>query len=539
MRAYGAGSGSSWNARALVVPQASTLAQGAGAESVRGLMNFRTSRGAYAWVLGLVLVACSDSEGSNRNNNGGEQSGNAGTGGNGTSGTSTGGNGTGGNGAPSAAAIQMRFAAPAAPAGGTNDLLAFSGGGARRPGLESLKYSIQSVSICESLETTGTAFNNPNGCLELYRGELGALSPYGLEDDWTPLAAAARTSDVGFVDLLDPTARETLAANTELRAEHVRQYNYGVITWSLPIKVKASFVLNDGSRLYTHDGTTIFETIGVDSYRDYFTTSATPLDVAPAEEAVVLLGNGGNWFKFQNPLSITEQDISEKRQWVLDLVFNPEGIVKGFAGEGATRGNLRERDSQGTTLRAVTVPLLDLAPVPHRASEAVVRESYRASVLAGSDAFDVRLELYSVEGDPNNTVYGVDAKTLVTPATTSVPPEFSKISFIELESDGSLSFQSFSHTAILTGFRRVTGESGSTTAHVACSQYGNQAGAEGGSAIVVNQCPASMMDVSFELIGRTTLEGQIPEPTLPDADAGVPGDAGPSGADAGAGDASP
>jgi hypothetical protein len=502
-------------------------------------MIFRTSGAARAGVFGLVLVACSESgDASNRNNggNGGEQSGNAGTGGNGASG-----NGAGGNGAPSAAGIQMRFAAPAAPEGGDNGLLAFSGGGARRPGLESLKYFILGVSICESLEASGSGFQNPTGCLELYNGDRGAY-PYELDGDWTPLAQAARESDTGFVDLLDPTARETLSKDTELGPEHVRQYNYGIITWTLPIKVKASFVLNDGTRLNTPDGTTTFETIGSDSFRDYFTTPSTPLDVGPAEEAVVLLGNGGNWFKFQNPLSITEQDISEKRQWVLDLVFNPEGIVKGFAGEGSTRGNLRERNEQGTTLRAVTVPLLDLAPVPHRASEAVVRESYRASMVVGGVAFDARIELYSVEGDPNGTVYGVDAKTLVTPASSSVPPEFSKISYIAPETDGSLSFQSFNRTSIVTGFRRVTGDSGSTTAHVACAQHENRAGAEGGAAIVVSHCPAAMMDVTFELVGRTTLEGQIPEPTSPNVDAGVrgdAGDAGPSAADAAAADASP
>ena len=50
---------------------------------------------------------------------------------------------------------------------------------------------------------------------------------------------------------------------------------------------KATVALNDGSMIYTHDGNTSFEVIGVDGYRDYFTAPATPLDTAPAEEAVV------------------------------------------------------------------------------------------------------------------------------------------------------------------------------------------------------------------------------------------------------------
>jgi len=69
--------------------------------------------------------------------------------------------------------------------------------------------------------------------------------------------------------------------------------------------------------------------------------------VPPADKAVVILGNGGNWFKFQNPLDITQADIDQKRQWVLDLVFNPEGLVKGFSGDGSTRGNIREQSEAG------------------------------------------------------------------------------------------------------------------------------------------------------------------------------------------------
>ena len=120
----------------------------------------------------------------------------------------------------------------------------------------------------------------------------------------------------------------------------MRSYNYGIITWSLPIKVKATLPLGDGTFLYTHDGETLSETIGNDNFVRYYTKASSSLGVGPAEEAVVLLGNGGNWFKFQNPLTVTSADVEERRQWVLDLVFNPEGIVKGFAGDFIGSGNL-------------------------------------------------------------------------------------------------------------------------------------------------------------------------------------------------------
>ena len=52
----------------------------------------------------------------------------------------------------------------------------------------------------------------------------------------------------------------------------------------------------------------------------------------------------------------------------------------------------------------------------------MLRESYRAAMNLDGNAFDVRIELYSVEGDPDGTVYGVDAKTLVTLDSTCERP---------------------------------------------------------------------------------------------------------------------
>jgi hypothetical protein len=424
----------------------------------------------------------------------------------------------------------MRVATPLGAAGGGQNFLAFAGGGApMRPGVDSLEYYIFSVQICESLDASGSGFNNASGCLELYSGDRSHLS-YELGADWTPLADEARGLTTGFVDLLDPTARETLNATTELGSEHVRSYNYGIITWSLPVKVKATIPLGDGTFLYTHDGETTFNTVGADSFRHYYTRAATPLATAPAEKAVVLLPNGGNWFKFQNPLTITQADIDERRQWVLDLVFNPDGIVKGYAGGGVSNGNLEEHDGDGTPVRAITVPLLDLAPIPHRQDEQVVRESYVAHVNLGSQGFDLRLELYSVDSDPDHTVYGVDVKTLVTAESTSAPSEAAKVSYVVPGDDGSLTFQSFTTSPIIRGFHRLENELETTSAVIKCATHADRAGAEGGAAIVVESCPAADLDVTFQLVSRSLLGGELP--AIPEGDAGatVPDAGGTSGA---------
>jgi hypothetical protein len=489
-------------------------------------------RFAYPGVSVALLLACGSS-----NNGPGSQGATGGAAGSnaaagaGSGGQPTGNAGAGGSsGSPTTAGIQMRFASTAASGNGGQRLLAFSGGGAVRPGLESLEYYITSVQICESMEASGSGFQNPGGCLELYRGSDNTSLQYGLDDDWTPLADAARASNTGFIDLLNPSARETLNATTALTSEQVHSYNYGIITWSLPIKVKASIPLADGTFLYTHDGVTSYETVGADHFRHYYTSPATSLATGPAEKAVVLLPNGGNWFKFQNPLSVTQADIEERRQWVLDLVFNPEGIVKGFAGDGISQGSLQERDDSGFVTRTITVPMLDLVPIPHRQNEQVVRESYLATMVLGSQAFDLRLELYSVDGDPSRTVYGVDAKTLVTAASHNVPAEVSKVSYVVTEADGSLTFQSYNRSPIISGFERVVEEFGTTHASIECAEHGNRAGAEGGAALVVDHCPSAELDVIFRLVGRTLLDGELPSPP-------AAGDAGADAAPPDAGDA--
>jgi hypothetical protein len=403
----------------------------------------------------------------------------------------------------------------------------FKGGSARGAALESLKYHVRSIRICESLETQGSGFNNAQGCIDLYQGDENAF-PYKLDDDFSSLADAARRTDSGFVDLLSASSRATLAGSTVLTHQDVRSYHYGMITWSLPIKVKATVALGDGSSLYTHDGRTQAEVIGADNYRAYYTLPATSLAQAPAEEAVVLLPNGGNWFKFQSPLTITAADIDERREFVLDLVFNPDGIVKGFSGEAM--GSLSERDATGRTVNAMTVPMLDLAPVPHRASERAIRESYQGTVQLDGSAFDLRMELYSIEGDASGTIYGVDVKSLVTSASTRVPPELSKVSFIETAADGTLSFLSFKRTPILTGFSRVRGDSGSSRIGVACGTHQDRAAAEGGAAIVVDRCPAPVLDVQLALTARTPVEGAVSTAVGGGPDAGVDGGAPDAGA---------
>jgi hypothetical protein len=411
----------------------------------------------------------------------------------------------GGAGDVRGARIETRFSAAAAASERIDTK--FRAGAANASGLTSLKYQIASIMICESLDTSGSGFQNPQGCLQLYSHDNPSFH-YDPRGDWTSLADSARATEDGFVDLLDARSREQLASSTKLSREQARSYNFGIITWSLPIKLTATLKMNGGGYLYTHDGHTQFETVGVDSFRSYFTTPATALDQAPAEEAVVLLGNGGNWFKFQSPFVISAADIEAERAFVLDLVFNPDGIVKGFS-DSFAQGSLSQRAASGAHVHDITVPMLDLAPVPHRATEQVMRESYQGSITLERNAFDVRIELYYVEGDANETVYGVDVKSLVNADTTTMPPELSKVSYLERAADGSLIMSSYSHAPIMTGLSRVTDVLGRTQVKLACATHMSGRPEDGSFALIVDRCPSAQLTVDLALVSRTPVLGSV------------------------------
>jgi hypothetical protein len=394
--------------------------------------------------------------------------------------------------------------------------------------LTSLKYYVTSVTICEKLETGGgSGFQNPQNCLQIYSAPSGdyAYEPSG---DYTGLAAAARGSDKGFVDLLDPASRATLGSSVVLSSKDAHAYNWGVITWVPVVKVTASVPMSDGSTWYTHDGTSS-RTVQ-NGVPNYVTTSQGTFTSGPAEEAVVLSANGGTWFRFQHPFNIGAEAVAEGEAFVLDLTLDPDGLVTGgpIPGSGTLRegaGDAGGGGGGGGGARELHIPSLDLTPVPHLASTRAVRETYVADVAPG---FRLRVELYTLDGDPNRTIYGVDTRTLYTGSSAWVS-EFAKVSYLE-PGDTGLTFQNWDKSPEISGFQRGTNVGDTGNAIVHCIPSGAPGGAA--AAVIFDGCPmGGTIPVVFHLTAITPL-GAPPAASdagAPVADGGV--DAAPEASD--------
>lgn len=356
--------------------------------------------------------------------------------------------------------------------------------------LSSLKYFIKEIGICDEVNIQGTGFNTGAGCVTLYRGPANAQfdsAPKDPTTDFSNQADFARSAMSGYVDLMDPTARATLNSNVSIsgdsRIDHSADagppgaltYRWGYLYWQYPIKLTAALNPPGTSTpaLYTHDGPVngVPEQGGHGGYR-YRTTPSTTLTTAPAEEAVVLLPNGGSWFAFPSPFVISSADLQANTAYELDLTFDPDGIIQGYGTPGASNQPALGDGADNT----IAVPLLDLSPVPHRATEHTQREVYRAAVSHGGAEYDVRIELYYVDADSSKTIYGVQCQNLMNSNTTQAIPESTKVAFVTVNENGSVDLLDYQHSPIVSGLQRQSSIGATTSAGFCVENFSQTAG---------------------------------------------------------------
>lgn len=107
-------------------------------------------------------------------------------------------------------------------------------------------------------------------------------------------------------------------------------------------------------------------------------------------------------------------------------------------------------------------------------------------------------------------VYGADLKTLVNAGTPQPPPSITKASFVDRNSDGSLTIASYKHMPAIAGLRRAAEVGGTARVSVSCGEHSDRAAAEGGTAVVVDRCASASFEVTLTLVRRNAVEGSIP-----------------------------
>ena len=269
--------------------------------------------------------------------------------------------------------------------------------------LESMAYYITDISICKSMTINGTGYSGQSGCISVYSAERRY-------DYNTFVAEDAALETELYVDLMKPSDLSRLSKTVYLSEEDIGDYHYGKVDHYRPVKVTASIQLDDDTMVYTKSGPSVLISgSGIDAT---YVTQISDITQGPAEESIVVLPNGGSWFKFEKPFQLTSQDVENETTFQMKLAFNPEGVIKAY---DFTSSNQVIQDQ--TNGYGIVVPLMPFTPVIYRSTETARKESYLFSYNSTIDStynsFDFRLELYTVEEDTSDTIYAADTLQLL------------------------------------------------------------------------------------------------------------------------------
>ena len=269
--------------------------------------------------------------------------------------------------------------------------------------LESLKYYITDISICKSMTINGTGYSGQSGCISVYSAERRYDYDTFVAED------AAQETEL-YVDLMNPLDLSKLSETIFLSEENIGDYHYGKVDHYRPVKVTASIELNDDTMVYTKNGQSVLISgSGIDAT---YVTEVSDITQGPAEESIVVLPNGGSWFKFEKPFRLTSEDVENETTFQMKLAFNPEGVIKAY---DFTSSNQVIQDPDNDY--GIVVPLMPFTPVIYRLTETARKESYLFSYTSTIDSvynsFDFRLELYTVEEDTSDSIYAADTLQLL------------------------------------------------------------------------------------------------------------------------------
>jgi hypothetical protein len=323
--------------------------------------------------------------------------------------------------------------------------------------------------------------------------------------DFPAALTAALASDDGYVDVMDPDSRDRLSQSVALTEMDARSYEYGMVTWADPVKVKATLVdPADDTTPVLYTKASMPGTCGVNNNPEYdCAVTSDPLTEPPAEETV-FAAHGAVIFKFQRPFTVTAEDIAAGEHFSLALAFNPHGLVQGVTSPGATNfppltdNTIGDGYNVGNSMSLVGA---QFASVFYQSDTEVMRESYIAALPSGAGgSFDLRVELYSLADDP--TVYGVNTATIPNAETGGYLTGFHTIYEIVTNPDDSIDLLDYQDMAQISNLVRITEVGGTTTAQLLCDAEG------------VGCTPGERFEVTF----RLDAFGPIDAPAYDDSD---------------------
>jgi hypothetical protein len=361
-----------------------------------------------------------------------------------------------------------------------------------------MHYYLTGIQLAEDVTLNGTGWTNPTGVLTLLapKMEVDEYESYGYDE-------AVADEGGNYVDLMDAAAASSLDLVAERRGDADAGYNYLIVNWAQPVKVRATAYAADGETvaMVTRAGERNETTTGDNGYVSHAThTPAALTEPVPSELATVRLNNGGSIVRLARPVKVGEES-------VLHLVFDPLQSVRASVGDASTQATLQDGLGNG-----FDVGLVGLTPVLARPDDVVMRERYRVrlneSTLArhGGDTtkatgYDLVAQVFYLERTPGE-VAAVSFGTLSVDGDGLLPagaPTQPFMIFYMEQAGESWSFLSYDRAPLVSSF--VRGESGGTCA-VGCLYQ------VCGSEMVSNgEAGADMatMDVDYEFIDRAAV----------------------------------
>lgn len=355
--------------------------------------------------------------------------------------------------------------------------------------LQSLKYYITSIQLCEDAELQGSGFSSTAGCINLYQNMTEDSPDY---ETYLVTQALADNTEGRYIDLMSADGQAALRTPVTLQLPIAdadvmtieasdgddagvperpeRQsgvYRYGLINFYRPIKVKAEFPIVDDPGNY-------FRTKAVTAAIDNTQSGGMPSERVEigdtldgeTEETTYMLSNGGVVFVFQKPFVITQADVDAEAEILIDLVFNPESFGQAYKTSDC-QNDSRVVVCDPENHVAIEMPFVRMSPVPRKQGEKTYKETYLVDYDASSQ---LRIELYYNDADEEASIQGVDTAIVYTAAPAGDTPSFNTVAsqFVTqqgsvLSQDASVSLLDYQRQTNLEGLIRR--QDGTLTIH--------------------------------------------------------------------------